>query len=322
MFRRSLLGILTSAFTILCLDIAHAGDPIKVGVFPVNASLPYYVALKRGYFSEVGLEPQTVQLGTPMLIVQALISGEIDAASNLVTLEGANINARRPDTLSYVNLIGQNRDHVFEQFVVRAESPVTSLQDLKGKRIFTSPGPANIASAKSILAKVGLKDGTDYQMQEQPLNVQLGALKSGNFEGGYTLEPVATIMIKAGVARRVEAGVMSTYLLGDSEADTYAAGAAVSGSFLKSKPKLAAKFAQAIAKAVADINTNAGVRSILESDLNVPAAVVNDVPLPHFIAVKDMSEKQVADFQKFIDVGVSFGVVSAKVDVKTMLAPL
>lgn len=322
MFRRSLVGILTSVFAMLGAHAAEAGDPIKVGVFPVNASLPYFVAMKRGYFAEVGLEPQTVKLGTPTLIVQALISGEIDATSNLVTLEGANINARRPGTLSYVNLIGQNKDHVFEQFVVRADSPAKSLQDLKGKRIFTSPGPANIASAKSILAKVGLKDGADYQMQEQPLNVQLGALKSANFEGGYTLEPTATIMIKAGVARRIEAGVMSTYLLNDSEADTYAAGAAVSGSFLKDKPELAARFAQAIAKAVADINADPSVRSILVSDLNVPESVVNDVPLPHFIAVKDMSDKQIDDFQKFIDVGVSFGIVNAKVDVKTILAPL
>jgi ABC-type nitrate/sulfonate/bicarbonate transport system substrate-binding protein len=35
-------------------------DKIKVGVFPSSSALPFYVALERGYFKEVGIEPEAV----------------------------------------------------------------------------------------------------------------------------------------------------------------------------------------------------------------------------------------------------------------------
>lgn len=320
--RNGLCVLLMAALTVCGVQSSFAADKLKVGVFPVGAALPYYVALKRGYFAEANLEPETVVLNTPALLVQSLITGQIDAASNLVTLEAANINSRRPGTVSFVSLIGQNRDHVFEQFVVRADSSAKSIADLKGKKLFTSPGPANIASAKAILSKVGLKDGADYQMQEQPLNVQLGALKSGNFEGGYTLEPAATIMIKAGVARRIEAGVMSTYLLEKPGAETYAAGAVVSGELLKNRKDVAERYARATARAIDDIAKDPSVRNVMVSDLNIPESVIDDVPMPYFVMVKGLSEEQIADLQRFIDVGVGLGVVNSKVDAKTMLAPL
>ncbi len=300
---------------------AFAADLVKVGVFPVAAALPYYVALKRGYFTEAGIETETVVFTTPSLIVQSLITGAVDATSNLVSIEGANINVRRPGTLKYIFLIGQNADHVFEQFVVRADSKITRLSELKGSHLFTSPGPANTNLSKAILAKAGLQEGTDYQIQEQPMTVQLGSLKSGQVEGGYTLEPMASIMIKNGVARRLEAGVISTYLIGDKNADAYAAGAALSDRFIADKPELAARFAAAMFKGMNDVAHDPAVRAYLVSDLNVPADVVADVPMPYFIRTRDLSKKQIADFQKFIDVGVELQIVAGAIDVKSMLAP-
>lgn len=300
---------------------AVAGDKVKVGVFPVAAALPYFVALKRGYFAEEGIEPETVVLGTPALLVQSLVTRAVDAASNLVTMEGANINARRPGTLKYFALIGQNSDHVFEQFVVRADSPARTLADLKGAKLFTSPGPANIGISKAVLAKAGLKDGADYQMQEQPLGMQMGALKSGNFEGGYTLEPTASMMIRSGVARRIEAGVISTYLIENPKAQAYAAGPALSGAFIKDKPDLAGRFAKAWFKAMADVARDPSVRAYLVSDMNVAPEVADEVPLPHFVPARDLSGQQIADFQTFIDVGVTLKVVAAPIDVRSMLVP-
>ncbi len=317
----SLAALLASGICLSAAPSARAADKVKVGVFPVGAALPYFVGLKRGYFAAEGIEPETVTLGTPALIVQSLVTGAVDATSNLVTLEGANINSRRPGTLKYFALVGQNRDDIFEQFVVRADSAARTLADLKGARLFTSPGPANIGLSKAILAKAGLKDGVDYQMQEQPLAVQTGALKSGAFEGGYTLEPVASIMIKSGVARRIEGGVISTYLLENPKAHAYAAGAAFSDAFLKAKPDLAARFAKAWFRAMEDVARDPSVRAYLVTEMNVSQEVVDDLPLPRFERVKDLTPQQIADFQKFIDIGVALRVVAAPVDVKTMLAP-
>ena len=87
-----------------------------------------------------------------------------------------------------------------EQFVVRTGVKVESLTDFKGLKLMSAPGPANLNTAKGILAKVGLKDG-DYTIDQLDMGQHVSAMKGGTFDGGYTLEPGATIMQKLGVAK-------------------------------------------------------------------------------------------------------------------------
>ncbi|GAA4323377.1 hypothetical protein GCM10023144_04170 [Pigmentiphaga soli] len=298
---------------------AAAADLVKVGVFPSSSSLPYFVALHRGYFKEVGIDVETVPLTSHPLIVQAIVAGNIDAASNLVTLEGANINARRPNTLSYIALNGQNAKYITEQFVVKSSSPAKTLKDLKGAKIFSAPGPANIGAARAVLKTVGLEEGKDYSIQEQQLSVHLGALQAGTFDAGYTLEPIASSIIAQGAGRRLEAGVISTYLLGDKNALSFAAGCALSGRLMSERPDVARRFAQAWAKGLKEANDDPSVREYLAKDMNTPAALAPTVPLAKLVMVSDMQPSDVAAFQKFVDIGTDLGVVKDKIDVKTFL---
>jgi len=301
---------------------AAAADKVKVGVFPSSSALPYYVALQRGYFKEAGIEVETVQLASHPLIVQALVAGSIDAASNLVTLEGANMNSRRPGTLSYIALNGQNAEYITEQFVVKADSTATSLKDLKGKKLFSAPGPANLGAAKAVLKSVGLVENTDYTIQEQQLSVHLGALQAGTFEGGYTLEPIASNMIAQGAGKRLEAGVISTHLIGSKEALAYAAGCAVSGKLLSDRPDVAKRFAAAWRRAVKEANDDPSAREYLAKDMNVPPALAPTVPMARFVMVGDLGAADLVSFQKFLDIGVELGVVKDKIDGKALAGAL
>jgi len=84
----------------------------------------------------------------------------------------------------------------------------------------------------------------------------INAMTAGTFDGGYTLEPNASMMIKAGVARSLEAGVISKYILGDEAADAYAAGCAMTSDFVAKRPEVAKRFAAAWSKAIDFINKN------------------------------------------------------------------
>lgn len=298
---------------------ASAADKVKVGVFPSSSALPYFVALHRGYFKDVGIEVETVPLANHPLIVQSLVAGTIDIASNLVTLEGANINARRPNTLSYIALNGQNAQYITEQFVVKSSSTAKTLKDLKGTKLFSAPGPANIGSARAVLKAIGLEENKDYTIQEQQLSVHLGALQGGQFDGGYTLEPIASNIIAQGVGRRLEAGVISTHLLGNKDALAFAAGAAISGKLLADNPDLAKRFAAAWAKGAKDANTDPKVRDYLAQDMNTPAALAPTVPLAKIVMVSDLTPADLTSFQKFVDIGVSLGVVKDKIDTATFI---
>jgi hypothetical protein len=177
--RPFILGSLSSPFVI---GQARAADTIKVAIFEAASTLPYFVALARGFFTEVGIAPQGFALANHPLIVQALVAGDAEACTNLVTLEGANINVRRANTVMYFTMNGQNARHQMEQFVVRANSSVTRLAELRGARILSAPGPANMAAARGVLTAVGLQDGRDYTLVEQPMGVHIGAMQSGQFE--------------------------------------------------------------------------------------------------------------------------------------------
>jgi NitT/TauT family transport system substrate-binding protein len=87
---------------------AMAVDRIKIGVFPSSAALPFYIAQNRGYFRQADIEVEEIPMTSHPLTVQAIVAGSIDGAANLVTLEGANMEARRPKTLKYISLNGQN----------------------------------------------------------------------------------------------------------------------------------------------------------------------------------------------------------------------
>ena len=124
-------------------------DKVKVGVFPVSSSLPYFVALERGFFKEQNIEPETVRLigGPPN--VAAMITNQIDAAAVLVTIEGMNADLKKPGVAMYISLNSQNKTYQMEQFVARKGYAAETLKDLKGARIMSAPGPANVLAAKA-----------------------------------------------------------------------------------------------------------------------------------------------------------------------------
>jgi NitT/TauT family transport system substrate-binding protein len=81
---------------------AGAQDKVKVGVFPVSSTLPYFVAVERGFFKEQNIETEMVRLigGPPN--VAAMITNHIDASAVLVTIEGMNANIKKPGVAMYI----------------------------------------------------------------------------------------------------------------------------------------------------------------------------------------------------------------------------
>jgi NitT/TauT family transport system substrate-binding protein len=183
----------------------------------------------------------------------------------------------------------------------------------------SAPGPANLNTAKGILAKVGLGPG-DYTIDQLDMGQHVNAMKAGTFDGGYTLEPSATIMHNLGIAKTIEAGVIAKYILGSPDADAYAAGCAFSSNFIATRPEVAKRFAQGWAKAIEYIRANPeAARKYLSKNTMTPDNVVASVPMLGYIMTKDMSPKQLGYLQEFADFGTKIGVVPQKIDVKQYL---
>src|SRR5216683_2974663 len=171
----------------------------------------------------------------------------------------------------------------------------------------------------AILAKNGLKDG-DYTIDQLDMGQHVNAITAGTFDGGYTLEPNASMMIKAGVARSLESGVISKYILGDEAADAYAAGCAMTSDFIGKRPEVAKRFAAAWGKAIDFINKNPDeARKYLAKNTFTPDNVVDVVSMLGYVMAGDMTQKQIGDLQKLADFGNSISVVPEKLDVTKVL---
>src|SRR5215468_8356358 len=111
--------------TALVLMVTMAGEPVaaqdkvRVGVFPVSSSLPYFVAVERGYFKARNVEPEMTKLMGGPPNVAALITNQIDVAAVLVMLEGMNANVKKPGVAMYFGVHSQTKVWQMEQFVVR-----------------------------------------------------------------------------------------------------------------------------------------------------------------------------------------------------------
>jgi NitT/TauT family transport system substrate-binding protein len=315
----AMCGLGALAFT--ATQPAFAADKVTVGVFPISSSLPYFVAIEKGYFKELNIEPETVRLMGGPPNVAALMTNQIDAAAVLVTLEGLNANVKKPGVAMYIAMHSQTATYIMEQFVVREglADKVKTLADFKGLKLMSAPGPANVNTAKGILAKVGLKEG-DYTIDQLDMGQHVNAMKAGTFDGGYTLEPSATIMHKMGIAKTLEAGVIGKYILGSPEADAFAAGCALSTEFITKRPDVAKRFAEGWGKAIDFIKKNPEeARKYLAKNTLTPDDLVDSVPMLGYTMVKDMNAKQLDYLQKFTDFGTDIGVVPEKIDVKKYL---
>ena len=322
-FGRRVASVLAGALLAFSLSglPAAAQDKVKVGVFPISSSLPYFVAIELGYFKELNIDPETIKLMGGPLNVAGLMTNQIEVATVLVTLEGLNAGVKKPGVAMYIAMHSQTPVYKMEQFVVREGlvDKVKSLKDFKGLKLMTAPGPANLATAKGILARVGLKDG-DYTIDQLDMGQHVNAMKAGTFDGGYTLEPSATVMQNLGVARTLEAGVISKYILGDEKADAFAAGCAFSSDFIDKRPDVAKRFAKGWEMAVDYIRKNPeAARKYLAKNTMTPDNVVDTVPMLGYLMTKDMSPKQLEYLQTFADFGTQIGVVPEKVDVKKYL---
>ena len=122
------------------------------------------------------------------------------------------------------------------------------------------------------------------------------------------------------MARTLEAGVIAHYILGDPNANAFVGGCAITSHFIQTRPDVARRFAAAWGKAVDFINTKPDeARKYLVKNTLTPADVAETVPMIRYYMIKDLTTKDKADFQKFIDFSVKTGTLSEKVDVSKYL---
>jgi NitT/TauT family transport system substrate-binding protein len=301
-----------------------APDRVRVGVFPVSAALPFWVAQQRGFFAAQNIEVVPTTMASSTVILGSFLTGDLDAGAAVVTIESLNVNLRAPGTVVYISLNGQNAAHRQETFMVRKGLDVTSIAGLKGKarNFMAASGPANMSMARAVLAANGLEERRDYTLTDLAVSMHVGALRAGTFDAGYVLEPAGTILQRSGDAVELERGVIATYVLGRRDALAFAAGGTLTAKFVAERPDVARRYAIAFRQAIAAINADPTTREALKVNTSIPPELVTEVGIPLFKMVGDLTPTDRADFQAFIDASTAQGVLRERIETGAALVTL
>jgi NitT/TauT family transport system substrate-binding protein len=169
----------------VCAGGAVAAEPVKIRAAWVVAvaNWPSLMVEKKELAQHLGksyvFEPVHYN-GTPLMIT-AMATGDLEigtlAYSSLaLAIENAGMDDLRVISDDFQDGVG---DHYSNEYFVLADSPIKTVEDLKGKVVATNAaGSAVDIAMRAMLRKHGLEDKRDYTVVEAPFPT-MGAMLTG-----------------------------------------------------------------------------------------------------------------------------------------------
>ncbi len=154
-------------------------NKVKIAYLPIIQGLPLYLSIEKGYFTAAGIEVETVKFDAPNQIIDALLSGQVDfGAPGAATGIAGIAETKKPDSLRIFLLTGGDTVVSNDSILVKNDSKINSLQDLKSKKLGIMPGIQWRTIATHILAQNNLVADKDVTLVELAAGLQFHILYS------------------------------------------------------------------------------------------------------------------------------------------------
>src|SRR5262245_48177408 len=194
-------GLVVCALLLAPCDMV-AAQAITVGATSSTSDAPIYIADKKGYFRDEGLDVKVVNFRSAADMVAPLGAGQIEAGAGSAGLynavaRGIKIKivadkASSPPGYGGTKILVR-KDHV-------ESGRYRELKDLKGMKFaMNAPGVSNTSTLNTLLKSVGLKY-SDVETVDMPLPDHVAALKNKSVDASASVEPGPTLAIKNGDA--------------------------------------------------------------------------------------------------------------------------
>jgi NitT/TauT family transport system substrate-binding protein len=189
--------------------LAQAPIVVNVGAASTTSDAPIYIADKKGYFREEGLEAKVTNFRSAADMVAPLGIGQLDAGAGSASaglynamLQGIKIKIVADKASSApgygATKILIRKDHI-------DSGRFKELKDFKGMKFaMNAPGVSNTATLNALLKSAGLKY-SDVDTVNMPFPDHVAALGNKGVDASASVEPGPTIAIKNGFAVLVKA---------------------------------------------------------------------------------------------------------------------
>lgn len=230
-----------------------AADPVVVRIGLVNASsdVGFFIADKKGYFKQEGLDVSFVPFNSGAKMVAPLGNGQLEVGAGSASAGLYNAIERGIEIKIVADKGSTPPGYGFQPLLVRKDlvdsGRFKTLKDLKGMKIAGSaPGSGSTSTLNEALKKAGLKT-SDVERVFMAFPQHVLALQNKAVDAAMTTEPSATKALQSGAAVRI---------MGDDVIypNHQLAVVLYSGAFIKNSPDAAKRFMRAYLRAIRDYN--------------------------------------------------------------------
>src|SRR6185503_13270392 len=146
-------------------------------------------------------------------MIQALSANQADfnPSTSVPALYAAEQNS--PGTFKFLFITLMEKGRTNDGIIVRKDSVIKSINELKGKKIACPPGATSVVLLKLIFADVGIDIQRDINIQELEPKDQLQALAANQVDAVFAIEPVITLGEEKGISRFLEKESMENHIM-------------------------------------------------------------------------------------------------------------
>lgn len=223
-------------------------EPLRIAEDGSPSGAAFYIATERGYFAEMGLDPEFVTFESSAYMLPAVASGDVDVAGGVMTASFLNAverglpiriiadKGRNVPGASYFDLVRSTR----------VMNEIQSLEDMRGRRFaITSEGSVDHIFAELSLRAAGLTEDEVEWVIIRDFGQINPALANGSVDVAMHIEPLIT----AGEAE----GILDRWIDATEFApDFQVAVALASPAFINDREEAARRFMVAYLKGLRD----------------------------------------------------------------------
>ena len=238
---------------------------VRIGFIGLTCEAPIYTAYEKGFFKDEGLEPELVKCTWAQYKDHPAL-GSYDIPHHLV--------------MYFLKPIEQGLDVRFLGGVhtgclrvqTGVNSPIHTIQDLKGKRIgVPGMGTPPFVFASRVFGTHGVDAGKEITWKVYPAG-ELGlALRKGEVDAVANAEPIGSLLIAEGTARNVEGMDEAT---DEPYAREYCCEIIANGKWIDANPDSAARATRAILRGAVWVQQNPKAAAQLAIDKKYLASTV------------------------------------------------
>ena len=316
--RRALPLLTTPALATPALAQARR-EKVTVSWLPIMQTMAFYVAQEQRLFEAAGIEIEAARFQAPNQIIDSLVANRAEvgapgAAAGIAVLAEAQF----PGTFKVFGLQGGGVavNRINDGLIVANNSPIRGFVDLRGKSLGHLPGIQWRTISRHLVRRAGLNPDGDVRLVELAVGLQVQALIAGTVDATLSLEPVGSVAVALGEARRAITNPCAGVI-----ADPFYSGVSLlTTKFIRDRPAVARRVVEVLDEATRLAETDyPRLRAMLPRWTPVAANQVEVVAQPYLRAWRDLNETDLNSYQALVDVFASEGVLRAPMQVRDLI---